>query len=77
MTKADLAAFRFAGRGRWVHDDKKLLIDLDDDYGRTFRAYTSAYASQDTLMRNKAGNVMRFRSAEAAARYLLKWKVTP
>lgn len=72
MTK-HLDSFRFVGRGRWVHDDKKLHIDLDDDYGKTFRAYTSAYASQDTLVRNKAGNVMRFRSAEAAARYLLKW----
>jgi hypothetical protein len=76
MTKADLAAFRFAGRGRWVHDEKKLLIDLDDDYGRTFRAYTATYPSQTTLVRNKAGHVMRFRSAEAAARYLLKWKGT-
>jgi hypothetical protein len=70
-----LASFRFVGRGHWVHDEKKLSIMLDEDYGRTFRAYYSPYASLATVAVNKAGSVMRFRSAEAAARYLEKGTV--
>ena len=61
-------------RGVWVHDASGASIHIDEDYCRTFRAYWAQgnRLSCDVVVRNKAGNPLRFRSSEAAATYLLK-----
>ena len=33
--------FGFKGHGLWVNEAESMCITLDEDYGRTFRAYLS------------------------------------
>jgi hypothetical protein len=63
--------FRFAGNGIWVNDTYSVSVALNEDYGRTFRAYADARPYSKHLLRNAAGNPIRFRSREAAMAYAL------
>jgi hypothetical protein len=65
-----LEQFTFIGNGIWRHKEAAMSISLNEDYHRTFRAYRNVRPYYD-MVRNGKGNEMRFRSAEAAASYLI------
>ena len=65
-----LAKFTFVSNGKWRNEKNNTSIMLDEDYKRTYRAYLSPHPDYHFTVKNKKGNDMRFRSAEAAARYL-------
>lgn len=67
-----LSQFKWVAKGLWLHEPMAACVHLDEDYGRTFRAYHCKWPYLSEIVRGKNGRVMRFRSAEAAAAYLLK-----
>ena len=69
--KTYLSLFVFKRPGLWVNEAEGMSIVLNEDYGRTFRAYLSAHRDPDTIVVNENGNAVRFRTAEAAAKHLL------
>ena len=66
-----LDLFERKDRGLWVNEADNCSIKLNEDYGRTFRAYLSRHRDPATVVVNANGNAVRFRSAEAAAKHLL------
>jgi hypothetical protein len=66
--------FKSLGRGVWVSDALNASITIDEDYGKTYRAYMSRDRDtpNDDVCRNANGNVIRFRTIEAAGREIIK-----
>ena len=69
--KTYLSLFEWKHPGFWVNEAENTCIVLDEDYKRTFRAYLERYPVGHAVVLNENGNPLRFRSAEAAAKYLL------
>jgi hypothetical protein len=66
-----LSKFTFVGNGLWWNETDNVSVMLSEDYKRTFRAYRWHRPHYRHIVKNKNGNDMRFRSAEAAAKYVL------
>lgn len=72
MSNSYLSQFTFVGRGIWKQETYGMSIMLNEDYNRTYRAYHWDRPLWRFVAKNKNGNPIRFRSAEAAARHLFK-----
>jgi hypothetical protein len=70
-TMKDLG-FEFLRTGIWVNDAKGVCVVLDEDYKRTYRAFTAPRPFSQYVVTNKSGNEIRFRSKEAAAAYVIE-----
>jgi hypothetical protein len=64
-----LSRFKFIGNGVYLNDADNMSIALYDTH-RSFRAYRHRNPLYRFMVKNKSGNDMRFRSAEAAAKHL-------
>jgi hypothetical protein len=62
--------FEWAGTGLWVNRKTGHTIWLNEDYRTTFRAATGR--GNQHVLRNAAGNEVRFRTGHAAAKALNK-----
>lgn len=67
--------FEWKDNGYWVNDKTGHTIWLNEDYRNTFRAATGR--GNQFVLRNEAGNEIRFRTGHAAAKALNKedWNV--
>jgi hypothetical protein len=73
MTNTDFDAmarlgFEWIDKGLWINRETGHRIWLNEDYRNTFRACTGR--DSRTTLRNKAGNEIRFRTGDAAAKAL-------
>jgi hypothetical protein len=72
FAKLENLGFAFVTRGLWVNATKGFSVTFDESYRNTYRAYTADRPYYSKIVKNAAGNEMRFRSPEAAAAYVLK-----
>ena len=70
--KLEALGFAFVGNGIWINKEKALSVALNEDYKQTYRAFSSDRPYSRFVISNKAGNQKRFRTADAAAAYVVK-----
>lgn len=67
---SDLSGFISNHNGRWINHAANVSVYRRDDYN-TFVAYRRDFADHTYVVRNAKGNIKLFRSAGAAARFVL------